>query len=989
MAFNSLFLLIILYVLMLFLIAQWAQSSCNRAQKVRNSAHTYALSLAVFCTSWTFFGNIGLSSTQGVFPMAIHLGSTMTFLFMTPLLKKMVLLKNEFHSTSIADFVSVRYRRSQTLAALISLLCLLGIAPYLTIQLKSIITSFEVLVIDSGTNNLLLENFDVLIVLMMAFFTIIFGVRHLDPTEKHPGMMVALAFESLFKLLALVIASIWICYLLNPGIVELFNQAASSELQQSMKPLSAQSWLSFILLGAIGIITLPRQFHVGIVECSNTHFIDQAKWLFPLYLLVINIFALPVALSGLLQSEALGSADLWLLTLPLSNNNLAVAVLVFLGGFAAATGMIMISTMTLSTMLTNHIIMPLIIYLTQLQQFKPYALQIRWLMVFVVLFLSLFYYRAIGDSELIIKIGTISFIACAQFAPALIGGLIWRTGNLTGAITGLVAGASLWFYSSLLPSVVRSGWLDWSILEQKSGFFYWFNPEHFFAIAQTSPLTNSLVWSLLVNTLLYIGVSLSTKMSAEEYKIAHQFVNTHNILQGESFAKAGPAIIDIKKKSILISLLFQQYMPNEMAEAKLTYCLKKADIDNKGKINIAELSVLKNSALNALAGVIGMASAYRAFNLVAIITDEEQTQLASYFSDFLAQLQLSPKELFEQVNFHQQKRELLENHAKQQLTTITQLEKEVEQRLKAEKRTQLLNEQLEQRVNQRTQALSQSNDELQQTLSVLKQTQSQLLENEKMASLGGLVAGVAHEVNTPIGIVLTAISFMKDRCSNIIKTLDNQSLTAKELRLFTQELEQGFELSLKNISRAVELIESFKLIAVDSVVDDAREINLKQYLQDILRSLKPKIKSTNITIQLDCPENITIFSYPGAIAQITNNLVINSFLHAFKSQAIGTIFITVQQHENAITLIYGDDGCRLDNESKTHLFEPFYTTKRGEGGSGLGAHIVYNLVTQRLKGNIELITKQEKGKSFKIIIPSDSRTQDNQENSTYTTFYDI
>lgn len=164
MAFNSLVLLLIIYILILFLIAQWAQSSSSQAKKVRSSAHTHALSLAVFCTSWTFFGNIGLSSTQGIFPMAIHLGSTMTFLFMTPLLKKMVLLKNKFHSTSIADFISVRYRRSQTLAALISLLCLLGIVPYLTIQLKSIITSFHLLVIDSDTSNVLLENFDVFIV---------------------------------------------------------------------------------------------------------------------------------------------------------------------------------------------------------------------------------------------------------------------------------------------------------------------------------------------------------------------------------------------------------------------------------------------------------------------------------------------------------------------------------------------------------------------------------------------------------------------------------------------------------------------------------------------------------------------------------------------------------------------------------------------------------------------------------------------------------
>jgi len=959
-------------MIVLFVIAQWSQSNNNKAQKVGSSPHTYALSLAVFCTSWTFFGNIGLSTTQGIFPIAIYLGATMTFVFLTPLLKKMVLLKNEFHSTSIADFISVRYHRSQALAALISFLCLLGIVPYLTIQLKSIITSFQLLVTSTETSNVLLENFDVLVVLMMAFFTIIFGVRHLDPTEKHPGMMVALAFESLFKLFAMLIAGSWICYLLNPGILSLFVIPESIELQQNMQQLSAQNWLSFILLGALGVIVLPRQFHVGVVECSNTRFIDKAKWLFPLYLLVITVFTLPIALAGMLQESALGSADLWLLTLPMSDNQVTISIAVFLGGFAAATGMIMISAMTLSTMLTNHIMMPIILHIPKLARLKRYILQIRWFMVFVILFLSLFYYRVIGDSELIVKIGTISFIACVQFAPALFGGLIWRDGNLTGAITGLLAGSIIWFYSSFLPSVIRSGWLDWSILEQKSGFFYWLNPEHFFAIAEATPLTNSLVWSLLINTLLYIGVSLFSKMSDEERKIAHQFVDTQNILHVSSLAQSEPDIIELAPKTKLIYELFRQYMPNKMAKIKLQQCLTKTEIDNKNKINITELSILKNSAVNALAGVIGTASAYRAFNLVNVFSDEEQTLLTSYFSRFLAQLQLSPKELFEQVSFHQQKRELLENHAKQQLTVISQLENEVQQRHKAEKETRLLNEELEQRVQQRTQELSQSNDELNQTLAELKQTQSQLLENEKMASLGGLVAGVAHEVNTPIGIVLTSISFMKERCIDIIEALAQQSLTAKQLTLFTQELEQGFSLSLNNIKRAVELIESFKLIAVDSVVDDAREINLHHYLQDILRSLQPKAKHSDIKIELSCPENIVIFSYPGAIAQITNNLVLNSLLHAFESGQAGRIAIEAKQQHDLITLIYSDDGCSLDDESKAHLFEPFYTTKRGKGGSGLGAHIVYNLVTQRLKGSIELITKQAKGKSFKVIIPVDS-----------------
>lgn len=956
----------------LFVIAQWSQSNNINAQKIRSSPHTYALSLAVFCTAWTFFGSIGLSATQGIFPIAIHLGATMTFVFLTPLIKKMVLLTKEFHSTSIADFISVRYNRSQALAALISFLCLLGIIPYLTIQLKSMVSSFHLAVASEATNNVLLANLDVLIVLFMAFFTIIFGVRHLDPTEKHPGIMVALAFESLFKLFALLIAGFWICYLLNPGILSIFTLTASLELQQNIQQLSAQNWFSFILLGAIGVIALPRQFHVCVVECGNTDFIDKAKWLFPSYLLLINIFALPVALVGILQDLPQASADLWLLAIPISNNQVSISILVLLGGFSAATGMIMISAMTLSTMLTNHIMMPIILHIPKLAKLKRFILQIRWFMVFVILFLSLLYYRVIGDSELIVRIGTISFIACAQFAPALIGGLVWRKGNVNGAITGLMAGAIIWFYSSLLPSVIRSGWLDLPILEQHSGFFYWLNPEHFFAVAEVSPLANSLVWSLLINTLLYVGVSLFSKMSDDEQKISHQFVNTQNIFHTSPLTQTEPDNIELAPKAGLISQLFQQYMPLDEAKAKLQLCLAKTEIINKDKINIAELSILKNAAINRLAGVIGTASAYRAFNLVNIITDKEQALLASYYARFLAQLQLSPKELFEQVSFHQQKRELLENHAKQQLTIINQLENEVQQRHKAEQETHQLNEELEQRVRKRTHELTQSNDELSHTLIKLKQTQSQLLENEKMVCLGGLVAGVAHEVNTPIGIVLTSISFMKGRCLDIIEALTQKSLTSKQLTVFTQELEQGFNLSLSNIQRAVELIDSFKLVAVDSVVDDAREINLYRYLQDVLRSLQPKVKYSNITIELNCPENIVIFSYPGAIAQITHNLVLNSLLHAFEPEQTGKITINAKQQNNLITLMYSDDGCPLNKESKAHLFEPFYTTKRGSGGSGLGAHIVYNLVTQRLKGSIELITKQAKGKSVKIVIPANS-----------------
>jgi Na+/proline symporter/signal transduction histidine kinase len=976
-SFGLLISLLALYIISLFLLAQWGQSESKSAKKIRNSANTYALSLAVFCTSWTFFGNIAVSTEQGLFPVALYLGTTLTFIFMTPLLKKMVLLKNEFHSTSIADFISVRYKRSQGLAALISLLCFIGITPYLTIQLKSVIDSFQVLTTNSQQTLAFIDYLDVLIVFMMAFFTIIFGVRHIDPTERHPGMMVALAGESILKLFAMLIGTVWVCYILNPGIFSIFEQVANqAQLNPKVQTISTQQWLSFMLIGALGIITLPRQFHVGIVECSNVKFLDRAKWLFPLYLLLINLFTFPVALTALLSPELLESANLLLLTLPLAEHAPFIAVITFLGGFAAATGMIVISAMTLSTMLTNHILMPVIMQTPQLSGLKRQILPLRWLMVFTVLFLSLFYYRAIGDSQLIVSIGSISFVATAQFAPALIGGLIWRRGNLAGAFSGLIVGASLWFYSSLLPSLIRSGWLDWSILSQDSGFFYWFNPEQLFAIQAINPLTNALVWTLLANIICYVGVSLFTKMSEEEKKISHQFVEIQNISFKDNFAEGTPANIDIFSKKHLIKQVFQQYLPESLAEVKLQQSLKKATIDKQKNINIVELSSLKNAALNSLAGAIGMASAYKAFNNIDLINAEEEQQLASYFSHFFAQLQLSPKELFEQVNFHQQKRELLESHANQQLETIAKLEVEIVQRLKAEQTANSLNEDLEQRVTERTQALSQSNEELNHTLKELKITQGQLLENEKMASLGGLVAGVAHEVNTPIGIVLTSISFMKERCLNIVNAMNNKSLSAKQLTKFTDELDQGFELSLTNISRAVELIEGFKLIAVDSVVDDARTLNVYDYLEDIIRSLQPKARQAQVKIKLTGAKDVLINSYPGAIAQITNNLIINSLVHAFAeiSDGSGEITIEIKRLAQSIELSYSDNGCKLNQEAKTQLFEPFYTTKRGQGGSGLGAHIVYNLVTQKLKGNIELITDQAQGKTFKISIPHTMET---------------
>ena len=973
-SFELLLLLLVVYMAVLFLVAQWGLSKRPLASRVRRSATTYALSLAVFCTAWTFFGNIGVSSRQGILSVAIYLGTTLTFVFMVPLLKKMVLLKNEFHSTNIADFISVRYHRSQLLAALISGLCLVGIIPYLTIQLKSVLTTTRALLPQATEYPLVFEYFDVAIVLMLACFTIFFGVRHLDPTEKHPGMMVALAFESLLKLLALLIGAFCICYLIYPGVGELFRQAAVQEsLARQVASPSAQSWLSFMVIGALGILTLPRQFHVGVVECSEPEVLDRARWLFPLYLLIINLFTVPIAMAGLLRPELLADADLMLMTMPLAEGYFWVAVIIYLGGFSAATSMIMISAMTLSTMITNHLLIPVILYFRRLAVLKSYLLQVRWTVVLALLFLSLFYYRVIGDEDPLVQIGSISFVASVQFAPVLIGGLIWKSGNLKGALAGLLAGGALWFYCSMLPSVIRSGWLDWPLLDQTEGLFYWLDPEHLFAIQSITPLANSLLWSLLANMGCYVGVSLLTRMSDDEMEIAHHFVESRSLAVSMADLEDQVADIPLQPKYDIIRRLFSQYMPDEMVDRKLDQCLTRS-LGNHGRlISVTELSALKNAAVNSLAGVIGMASAYHAFSRVELINVEEQEQLAGSFSRMFSQLQLSPSDLYEQVNFFQEKRRLLENHARQQLLTINQLEEEIGQRIQAEEALSRLNLELEQRVEQRTRELMNSNRDLSNTLDELKATQAMLLEAEKMAALGGLVAGVAHEINTPVGVVLTAITHMKESVTTILDSLQAQTLTAKQLGKQTRLLAEGIELSLKNTQRAVTLIESFKQVAVDRSEDEARRFALKAYLSDILRSLQPETKMHQCRVLLNGDDTIEIFSYPGALGQIISNLVSNSLCHGFEGRDRGEIEITVSALDEVVELTYCDDGVGLDESTREHIFEPFYTTKRGQGGSGLGAHLVYNLVVHKLRGQIALLAGLSRGTGFRIRMPVDVR----------------
>jgi len=967
------------YALIQYTIARWAQSSSALSNKVRQSATIYSLSLAVFCTSWTYYGNIGQASSQGIQHLSLYLGSSLAFIFLIPTFKKMVRIKAHFHTTSIADFVSTRYNHSQWLAALISLLCIVGITPYISIQLKSIISSAQIFIISSNSSSdFLLAQFDILTVLLMTAFTIVFGVRQLDPTERHPGMMVAIAAESLFKLVAFLAAGIFICFFVFNDFGELLTIASeqfgnTSSLDTFSQVPSISSWLTTLTLGIIGVIALPRQFHVGIIECSDEKVLNQARWMFPLYLFVINFLVIPIAIAGKVLLPAIDNPDLILLNIPIWQDSTIISILVFLGGFAAATGMIMVSAMTLSTMVTNHLLLPIIEKIKVLHFLRRRLLYIRWFMVAFTLFSGLYYYRAIGDSELIVQIGSISFVAIAQLIPALLIGLFWKKGNNVGAIAGIASGTIIWYYTLMLPSVINSGWFETDLLINGPFNLAWLKPEHLFFLKIDSSVGHSLFWSLSINCALFVLISEKT-FKAKHSSDAITFINIANGKQQSNHHKKLIADICLANKLQLLSNLINHYLSDAETQRKLELCCKLCEVDPLDEVDVIQLSQLRNKATSMLAGIIGMAAANRAIQSIELLNKQEQELLSNSYSDLLAQSLMSPDELLEKVDFYQEKQQLLEEHANLQAKAMEKLEDEHQKTIKAKLELNQLNQQLENRIEERTSDLKNINQELTSAMSELKLAQKKLFEADKMASLGRVVAGVAHEINTPIGVILTALSSLEDEIETINLQITENKISKDNLQEFMNYSAEVCKLSLTNIQRAAHLIDSFKQVAVDQEKESIESFLVGSCIENSLLNIKSRFKDKVITYKIDCDMGLEIMSYQSAFMQIINNLATNSCIHGFEHQTEGVINIHCYKRDDQLILKYDDNGKGLTEDGKKNIFEPFYTTNRGKGGSGLGSHLVYNLVTQLLQGDIIIDPEITQGLGFTINVPLTKRS---------------
>lgn len=495
-----------LYLALLFFIA-WRGDRKPVGEYSRHQPLLFSLSLAVYCSSWTFYGAVGTAANSGWAFVAIYLGPMLLFIFGQRLLSKLLRIAKRKRTTSIADFIATRHGNSQAVAALVTLLALIGTIPYIALQLKAVSATFNQLAAVTTVSNTVFSDTAFYVSLILALFTILFGARRIDATEHHRGMIHAVSFESIIKLIALCAAAIFSWAMLSAN--QELPTLQSPPLSNTFDELHINgNFVTSTLLAACAMLCLPRQFQVLAVESRGDE-LKTARWAFTGYLILISLAVLPITLYGLQSYGSSVTGDMFVLSLPMDHSdssiNQLLSTFIYLGGLAAATGMVIVATIALSTMISNDLALPVVLKFSQRERadFYPLLLALRRAAILIIMLLALVYYRATAGFGALASIGLLSFAAAAQIAPAMIGGLYWRRGHRHGALVAITVGSALWFYTLMLPTLVAAGWLDSQIIQEGPWQIGWLRPTALFGVSFGDTLTHGVLWSLCINALCY------------------------------------------------------------------------------------------------------------------------------------------------------------------------------------------------------------------------------------------------------------------------------------------------------------------------------------------------------------------------------------------------------------------------------------------------------------------------------------------------------
>lgn len=976
---GLLFSIIFCYLVFLFIVAYYAEQKEKRGSNIVSNPYVYSLSLAVYCTSWTFYGSVGKAANSGLSFLTIYLGPTLMAALWWVVLRKIVHISKKNRITTISDFIASRYGNSLFLSALVTFVAVIGITPYLGLQLKAIMTTFSILVGKPEGSHFA----GWFITLVLGLFAVFFGARKADVSERHGGIVFAIAFESAIKLVAFAAVGLFVTYSLFNGFGDIFSRISDSEFSHLMKlggdsGISYSEWASMTFLSMMAIMFLPRQFHVSVVENSSEEHIKKAMWLFPLYLFMMNIFVLPIAYGGLLLGGAGQSADYFVLSIPLNSGMPMLALFVFIGGFSAATAMIIVESLALSTMVMNSFIMPAVWGMNAMKGFYTMILNTRRIVIVGLVFLGYFFAVYIGDFYSLVDIGLKSFEAVTIFAPAFLFGLYWKGGNKNGAIAGILAGFIIWNYTLIIPALMKAG-----IIVEGGVFDELFsssllNPSALFGLHGLDKWSHSLFWGLFLNLFFYITVSLFTKESEAETRQSLLFIDAYS-----------PIELNLSRKPMRfeeIEGVLSGYIGASEASRIVRNFLKRNGLA-RDAISEEWLLRLRGEAEAVLSGVFSPSISSLVFQDRAYLTPDEKAQISESVKKISSSLRLSRQELAEKNRQLALLKEFSENiiesiplgvatldeslkvkfwnHAMKGITGITSdeaLNMKAEHLLKCLHPSLFTPEITEGEVVCHRDFKNEARMLLKVYLSRLtgaqkgyvlvieditekKKIEEDLFRTTKHASIGRLAAGVAHEIGNPLASISSLV----------------QELLAEDLSPFVSDSLKTVNTHINRIARIVRDLGDFARLSPRQKIPT--EINA--IIETTLNLIKYDKHFNKIEIRTDISEVPPVKADPDQMQQVFLNFMLNA-RDAMPDG--GVLEISVRERNGYVETVFSDTGSGIGHENMDKIFDPFFTTKGPHKGTGLGLSICYSIIKDH-GGTIEIDPSRGNGAGFIIRLP--------------------
>ena len=903
------------YVGLLFVIAYYGDKRADAGRSIISNPYIYALSLAVYCTAWTFYGSVGMAVDSGLLYLTIYIGPTLMVILGWLVLRKVIRIAKLYRITSIADFIASRYGKSPTLGGAVTVIAVMGVIPYIALQLKAISTGFllinrypEISVKMSFADIPVLGDTAFYVALMLAIFAILFGTRHLDATERHEGLVAAIAFESIVKLAAFLAVGLFVTYGIHNGFSDLFEKARnipdirsasainsadeSYDFFKNFLTMSAGDstyidWWMYLLLSMMAIFLLPRQFQVTVVENVNEEHLKKAIWLFPLYLVAINIFVLPVAISGVLAfSGGDIKADTFVLTLPMAGKQQLLTLFVYLGGMSAATGMVIVETIALSTMICNDLVMPALLRLpipaiARRSELTGLLLSIRRGSIILVLMLGYAYFHYIGEFYALVSLGLVSFVAVAQFAPALIGGIFWKGGTRHGAISGLIAGFALWFYTLFLPSLVQAGLISQDFLNSGPFDIEVLKPFQLFGLEGFNRYSHSLFWSMLANVSVYIGVSVLSRPRAIEHTQAALFVDVFKYSgeAGDSAFRRGTVNLpDLRS-------LLARFLGKIKADEALSGYAEKHNI-SWDHYRTADADLVSH-AERLLTGAVGSASARI---MVSSVVKEE------------------PLGMEEVLNILDETRQVI--------------------------------------------AYSR---ELEKATADLKKANMRLQELDRLKD--DFISTVTHELRTP----LTAVRSLAEILSA------NPNIDPNQLENFAGIIIKESDRLIRLVSQVLDY-EKIESAQMDWAITS---LDLIEVINDAVNSTRLLIDDKNITVKLDLAQDLPWVSGDrDRLIQVMVNIISNAV--KFCDSDRGLINIRLRAAGNQLIVEVQDNGIGINPKDLDKIFQPFHQikdpTQGRPPGTGIGLSITKRIVDFH-HGRIWVDSEPGRGSKFSFSLP--------------------